>query len=139
MKKYFMILVAALLVACVSSCSKSDSDDDSDSGSYYQLDKFKSLIVGSWEMTIWDDLVSGGSLEVEGTKPVWTFYSDGTLVEKDGSNTYNLEYTLTKEDGMIYIETKYKDETYSLGKVAVFSLDDTDLNIQNIGAFKRMK
>ena len=139
MKKYFMILVAALLVACVSSCSKSDSDDDSDSGSYYQLDKFKSLIVGSWEMTIWDDLISGGSHEVEGTKPIWTFYSDGTLVKKDGSNTYNLEYTLTKEDGMIYIETKYKDETYSLGKVAVFSLDDTDLNIQNIGAFKRMK
>lgn len=139
MKKYFMILVAALMVACVSSCSSSDDDYDSDSGSYYQLDKFKSLIVGSWEMTIWDDLISGGSYEVEGTKPVWTFYSDGTLVEKDGSNTYNLEYTLTKEDGMIYIETKYKDETYSLGKVAVFSLDDTDLNIQNTGAFKRMK
>ena len=139
MKKYFMILVAAIMVACSSSCSKSDSNDDSDSGSYYQLDKFKSLIVGSWEMTIWDDLISGGSHEVEGTKPVWTFYSDEKKKKKDGSNTYNLEYTLTKEDGMIYIEMKYKDDTYSLGKVAVFSLDDTDLNIQNIGAFKRMK
>jgi hypothetical protein len=50
MKKYFMILVAALLVACVSSCSKSD-DDNSSEPSFVTNPTFNmNDLYGTWKI-----------------------------------------------------------------------------------------
>ena len=104
MKKYFMILVAALTVAIVSSCSKSSDD-------YDEMSSYKSEIVGTWKLTeewnVFHDIWQGTE-----NPPTYVFTSDGKLVVTEGANSYTGTYYLfEKDDGMVYITFTYNGKT----------------------------
>ena len=104
MKKYFMILVAALMVACVSSCSSSDDD-------YDEMSSYKSEIVGTWKLSEeWNSIEK--VWQGKENPSTYVFTSDGKLIVTEGTNSYTGTYYLfKKDDSLVHITFTYNGNT----------------------------